>query len=256
MFGWLTIKEKQTGFHSAVTGGTKRICGVRFFEVTVAESRSRLLRERRLQKAARLMERAGVRRALFPKGFSETATFEKQQIRPADDSYLLRQMAVELTRKAMETRGILPADCCVAVLGDGMSGDLRRALPEIALRVRRTLLSAKGGGGEICSRLWREYGVSVLRDPSEKELCRASVVLTFGKAVPLGEPGCLWLPFGAVQEAEGYKNALLPVRFSLPAALEQAEETGVDGNVLLSLLLEVGALHENELKVMEIGQNA
>ena len=130
--------------------------------------------------------------------------------------------------------------------------DWDKALMELALHVRYTMLSAGGGGGEICSVLRREYGVSVLRDPGQEQLRRADLVLTFGKAAPCGAEGCLWLPCGEVRQAEQFTDAAPAVRYGVPPEVEEQVDIGCDRNVLFSVLLEMGALHANEPEVMEI----
>lgn len=255
MYGYLTLYAPEEKRGKAVKCGAKSICGVRFYEVCVARSRSRFVEKRRLRKAARLMERAGVRTALFPETFSETALFEYCGIRPAEDGYLRTVMAAEIARRMMEAHGCTPGETCIALIGDAMTPALRRTLMELALRVRYTLLSAGGGGGESCSVLRREYGVSVLRNPGEEQLRRANVVLTFGKAAPCGAEGCLWLPFGDVTEVEGYENAMRCVSCLAAPAVEAALPEECSRSALLSILLEMGAVRPWELEVAEIGEN-
>lgn len=256
MYGLLTVCSDGKKHRRAVRCGIKAICGVRFYEVCVDSSRSRFLLKKRLRRAARLMERAGVCTALFPRDFSEEKLFESCGVHGAKEQYLQRNMASEITRRAMGDRGLSPAESCVAFLGDNMSAELRKALMEIALHVRYTLLSAGGGGGEICSILRRDYGVSVLRNAGTEQLRRADVVLTFGSAAPCGKNGCLWLPFGTVERAEGYENGVQNVRYAAPPEVEAELQVDCCRNALLSLLLEMGAVHANELEVTEIVQNA
>lgn len=256
MFGYLSFAPQGERLRGGVQPETKSICGVRFFAVSVEQSRSRLVQARRLRRAARMMERAGVRTALFPADFAEDALFAKRQIRRAGAEYLRRMTAGAVARRAMAEHGLRPAECHAALLGDRMSGELRKALMEIALHVRYTMLAAGGGGGEICSVLRREYGVSVLRDPGQEQLGRANLVLTFGSAGPCGGEGCLWLPFGEVTRAEGYRSGAPRVRYGAPPEVEAALPSECDRNGLLSILLEMGALRANELEVLEILQNA
>ena len=164
--------------------------------------------------------------------------------------------AGKIARKLLEQNGMDPAACHVALLGDHMSAELRGALMELALHVRYTMLCAGGGGGEACSVLRREYGVSVARNASAALLKTAELVLTFGDAAPCGAPDCLWLPCGSVHEAEGYRNAAPVVRYSAAPEVEAAMEGIQAQNALLSLLLEMGAVRVNELEVAEIAQNA
>ena len=256
MFGFLVLQAENKHRHAAVQCGTKTICGVRFFAVTVAQSRSVLLQKRRLRKAAKLMERSGVHTALFPEGFCDTAVFRRYGVQEAGEDYLRRMTAGAIARRALAEQGRNPAECRAALLGDCMDVQLRAALMEIALHVRYTMLNAGGNGAEICSVLRREYGVSVLRDAGEEQLRQADLVLTFGGGQPCGAPGCLWLPFGSVTEAEGYQNGALRVEYALPPELEEQVQADCCRNALLSLLLEMGAVHANELEVTEIMQNA
>lgn len=255
MYGYLTLYGPEEKHRKAVCSGVRPICGVRFYEVSVVRSRSRFVEKRRLRRAAGLMERAGVRTALFPEDFAAAALFESCGIRAATDSYLRTVMAAEIARRMMDARGYAPGETCIALLGDTMTPALRRTLMELALRVRYTLLSAGGGGGESCSVLRREYGVSVLRNAGEEQLRRANVVLTFGKAAPCGAAGCLWLPFGTVTAAEGYENALRHVACMAAPAVESSLPDGCSRGALLSLLLEVGAVRPCEIEVAEIGEN-
>ena len=255
MFGFLLLQEGAKRRRAAVQCDTKTICGVRFFAVTVAQSGSALLRRRRLRKAARLMERAGVHTALFPQTFSDLAPFEKHGVHAAEETYLRRMKAAAIARRAMAARGLCGADCCAALLGDRMDAALRAALMELALEVRYTMLRASGGAEE-CAVLRREYGVSVLREPGAAQLRRADVVLTFGSAQPCGAENCLWLPFGAVTEAEGYRSGAAQVCYAAPPEVEAQLQLDCSRNALLSLLLEMGAVRAEELEVTQIAQNA
>ena len=240
----------------AVTCGVKVICGVRFFEVCVYQSGSALVQKRRMEKAAKLMEKAGIRTALFPRAFQDAERFARHKILPPEEGNLYQAMAAEVVRHLMACRRIAPERCCMALLGSRMSAALQRALLTLAPEVRYTYLTAGRGGGEVCEHLWREYGVSVLQDPPQAQLQRADVVLTFDSAVPCGKPGCLWLPLGLVQEAAGYENALLRILYSAPPRIEEALQADCGRNALLSLLLQAGAVEAKELEVTEIGQNA
>ncbi len=253
MYGIILLAPQEKGKRrAALRCGTKTICGVRFFAVSVEQSRSKVMQMRTLRKAARAMERAGVRTALFPPAFAHAALFERRGIRAADESYLRRMTAGAVARRVLADHGKRAAECRVAVLGDHMRAEVRKALMELALHVRYTMLSAGGGGGEICSVLRREYGVSVLRDPGQEQLRRADLVLTFGKAAPCGAEGCLWLPCGEVRQAEQFTDAAPDVRYGVPPEVEEQVDIGCDRNVLFSVLLEMGALHANEPEVMEI----
>ena len=255
MFGLLLVRPAAERGR-AVAWDTRRICGVRFFTVTVAAGRRNFLTARRMRRAARQMARAGVRAAAFPPDFAWGELFEKCGVRAATDEALRCALAVKSARRAMETRGLTPGECCAALLGERMSAALGRALMELAVHVRYTLLNAGGGGGEICSVLRREYGVSVLRGAGEAQLQRADVIVTFDGARPCGRPGALWIPAGAVTAAEGFENAAANMTCLLPPRAEEQLPEGCGRAAVLSLLLQAGALRTEELEVAEIVQNA
>lgn len=256
MFGIVSVCTEKRGRQAAIENELLRICGVRFLSVTVFAGRNPALQVGRWKRAAKQMERAGVRTALFPAAFSHAALFEKRGIRAADEGYLRQMTAAAVARRAAAQRGIEPRESCVALMGDHMSAALRKALMELALHFRHTILAVPGGGGEICSVLRREYGVSVLRSTGKTQMERADVLLTFGEAVPCGRSGCLWLPCGTVTAQEGFENGADTVRYLLPPKLEEQIPDGCCTNALLSLLLETGAVRTNELEVSEILQNA
>ena len=133
MFGLLTIAEKDAARRAAVECAVRDVCGVRIFEVSVLPGRGPLGQRRRLQRAARQMQRAGVRRALFPEEFLQQFLFAKYGIVAARGEYLRRMTAGKIARKLLEQNGMDPAACHVALLGDHMSAELRGALMELAL---------------------------------------------------------------------------------------------------------------------------
>lgn len=233
-------------------GTIQTICGLRFCRINVLRSRSRLIERVRLKKAARYMARSGVRRALFPEGFMAPDLFAKQGIAPSDDTALRRRMAAAITRRVMSDRGVNPSECRILLLGDTMEPALTSALMELALHVRYTMISAGGGGGEVCSVLRREYGVCVLREPGAEQASQAQVVLTFSGARPEGAGNCLWLPFGSVTQAEGYVNAAAVIRCSAAPEIEARIAELPCRNAMLSLLLETGALHTNDLEIISV----
>ena len=256
MFGILSLCQEEHGRGSAIRCHTEMICGICFFKAAVRCGRNTFLMRRRLRRAALLMKRAGVHTALFPEQFSEDRLFEKYGVRRAKEAYLRKMTAGQIACRAMAERGINAALCPVALLGDRMTAPLRKALMEIALHARCTMLCAGGGGGEACSVLRRDYGVSVLRNAGEEQLCRAGVVLTFDAAVPCGRKDCLWLPFGTVTQAQGYENAFGTVRYAAPPEIEKQIPDDCCRNALLSLLLELGILHAGDLEVVGVVQNA
>ena len=251
MYGLLNFHEKDTQ-HGIIVSTIKKICGIAFFEVSVVHSEYRFLEKRRLKKAAKMMKKAGVRRALFPDAFSDMAPFEELHIVPVHESYLRAMTGAEIARCVMEQHHLNPTETCVGISAEHMGAEVRKALMTLVLGVRYTVLDLPSGGEEVCSVLRREYGVSVLKADREKQLKLPDIILTFGKAKPWGDTKSLWIPCGTFLEWEGYQNAVPQVQYSVSPEIEEQIPKDCCQNAVLSLLLEAGIVHENELEVSGI----
>lgn len=65
-----------------------------------------------------------------------------------------------------------PGGARVLVTANALSGEVVRTVTELALRHRYLLLTVPFGGEELCRRLRREYGVSVLLNPTAEQMAR------------------------------------------------------------------------------------
>ncbi len=219
------------------------VCGVRIFEVSVLLTRAfgaaPAVAARRPADAACRCAPGAVSGRVFA-----AVPFAKYGIVAARGEYLRRMTAGKIARKLLEQNGMDPAACHVALLGDHMSAELRGALMELALHVRYTMLCAGGGGGEACSVLRREYGVSVARHAG------AALLKNSGTGVDLRRRGalrCAGLSLAALRQrtrGRRVRNAAPVVRYSAAPEVEAAMEGIQAQNALLSLLLEMGAVRQ------------
>lgn len=256
MFGLVLVQQDRKGQKKAVQCELRRICGVRFLAAVVEGSKRKFIEKQRMARAAKRMMRAGIRVAAFPENFAYMDVFEKYHIQAATDTCLRCATAAKAARWVLQERGLAPGECSIALLGDHMSVQMGRALTELAIHVRYTMLNAGGGGGEICSVLRREYGVSVLRNVGPEQLQRADLIVTFGAAAPDGRKDVLWIPAGEITQAEGYHSVLEKCTYVLPPKADGQIPEECGRNAVLSMLVEAGALRPEELEVTEIVQNA
>ena len=124
----------------------------------------------------------------------------------------------------------------VLVTADALSGEVVRTVTELALRHRWLLLEVPCGGEELCRRLRREYGVSVLLHPAAGE--PAAVQIAFDPAERRGES---FLPL--------YDEALPMPRLLLPPELEARLPEGANRGQMLSVLWEMGALRPGQVSL-------
>ena len=155
---------------------------------------------------------------------------------PAGTLPLRRAIAADWCGQLLRLRGKNPAGARVLVTANALSGEVVRTVTELALRHRYLLLEVPCGGEELCRRLRREYGVSVLLHPAPGEAADAQIA--FDLAECRGES---FLPL--------YDETLPMPHLILPPELESRLPEGADRGQLLSVLWEMGALRPGQVSV-------
>ena len=241
MFGFVEWTQESKSRRGAWTG-ERFIGGVRFLTLTLyrEEKYRPLSQRRRCAAGAKLLRKAGVTRAVFPKDFPWLEVFEKQGVTPVADLPLRRELAASFAAFLLAERGVAPANANVAVAADRLSGEVMRAVTDLCRRNRYVMLDLPQGSGEFCRELRRSYGVSVLQDPTAEQLGRADVLLLFAPRTGAQTPGQAALPlYEGAERAFGW-SAAAPGE-ALPAGCETTQ--------LLAALREAGALRPECLEI-------
>ena len=189
---------------------------------------------RRVKAAGKKLLRQGTGRVVLPAGLPADALPEG--LCPAGTLPLRRAIAADWCGQLLRLRGKNPAVARVLVTANALSGEVVRTVTELALRHRYLLLEVPCGGEELCRRLRREYGVSVLLHPAPGEAADAQIA--FDPAECRGES---FLPL--------YDETLPMPHLILPPELESRLPEGADRGQLLSVLWEMGALRPGQVSV-------
>ena len=189
---------------------------------------------RRVKAAGKKLLRQGTGRVILPAGIS--AGDLPEGLCPAGTLPLRRAIAADWCGQLLRLRGTYPAGARVLVTANALSGEVVRTVTELALRHRYLLLEVPCGGEELCRRLRREYGVSVLLHPAPGEAADAQIA--FDPAECRGES---FLPL--------YDETLPMPHLILPPELESRLPEGADRGQLLSVLWEMGALRPGQVSV-------
>ena len=239
MFGYVEwAGEKRV---NSISAGEAVICGMRVYRGVIG-------RENRFWagRAARAMQRGGIRQAIFPQGFPYPEVFLKRGVRPVDPQPLHRQLAAEAVRCAMAELGLTAGSAVTAVVGDRLSGDLQRAVTELCLRNRYVLLSVPYGAEAMCRGLQREYGVSVLQRPTVEQIERSDILLLFDRREELSLHNRCVLP---LYEGGQERWVLgLPEQMKVPSGCEEEQ--------LAAALVQTGILRANQIEVKSLRSNA
>ena len=242
MIGLLLWKEPPGGLRPpAVTLAEENLLHMRFLrtEIPRGPRTGDVVLRRRVTSAAKRLRRAGVTRVVTPEGFTWGAQLERQDLCPVSTLALRWRLAADWAGRGLEKAGISPGGARVAVSADQMSGELVRTVTELCLRHRYVLLDVPYGGEELCGRLRREYGVSLLLGPDREQLATADALVLFAPRTDLRRTGGVTVTL--------YDEGAPMGEVSLPPALERQLPAGADRGQLLAALLEGGALRPEQL---------
>lgn len=117
--------------------------------------------EQRLDRAARMLARRGVRRMLPARDFNGWHILERRGLVPVDPLPLYRAMAAELTLAVLKNRGLEVSCAAVALVGERVDGDLVRAARALCPRVRTLVLEVGYGRERLARELYWEFGAAV-----------------------------------------------------------------------------------------------
>ena len=153
--------------------------GGSFLVLSMGRAAHGLLAPHRALRAARQLRERGVYRAVFPVDFPHTAIFLRAGITPIDPLPLRCALAASFVQRELQRRNASATDAIIAVSGLCVTSELAETTRTLALRYRYVLLSVRTGGEELERRLRREYGISLLTNPSRGQLERADALALF-----------------------------------------------------------------------------
>ena len=236
MFGMILWKEPGRG--AAVTMVEKHVLHARFYCAQIARGprTPELVVRRRVAKAVRRLKSAGALRVVLPEG--SAADVLPKGLRPVSTLALRRAIAADWAGELLRLRQQPPGGARVLVTANALSGEVVRTVTELALRHRYLLLTVPFGGEELCRRLRREYGVSVLLNPTAEQMAEAAVQIAFD---PVEAVGGGFLPL--------YDEQMPLPALLLPPSIEACLPKGVNRGQLLSVLWEHGALRPGQVTV-------
>lgn len=244
MYGLLIWKDKAPGTREkSVVLREKSILHMRFLcaEVLREERTPAAVLRRRTMAALKRLKKGGVTFVVLPEKFEWEKLPEKAGLqRPS--TLLLRQMiAADWLRMELERKGKLSAGTKVAVSAPRLTGEVVRTVTELILRHRYVLLDLPGEAAEFSRRLRREYGVSLLTDPSPEQLEQTEALVLFGDRPDLKKGNAVVLQLTD-------ETVPLPPLL-LPPVLEEQLPTGVERGTLMAVLYQGGVLRPGQMTI-------
>ncbi len=198
--------------------------------------------ERRMIRAAQKLRQAGVRYTVLPADYPPSQWSQRHGVGVVSTLSLRRSLAVELVRRITAERGLPPGSVRIAVTAGQMTGELVKTVTELTLGYRYVMLDVPYGGEELCRRLRREYGVSLLLQPSREQLEEAQVLVSFDRRTDLTGNN-----EAVVALYEGAESAFPPL--TVPPSVETQLPAGADRLQLLAALRGAGALAPGQISL-------
>lgn len=198
--------------------------------------------ERRMIRAAQKLRQAGVRYTVLPADYPPSQWPQRHGVGVVSTLSLRRSLAVELVRRITAERGLPPGSVRIAVTAGQMTGELVKTVTELTLGYRYVMLDVPYGGEELCRRLRREYGVSLLLQPSREQLEEAQVLVSFDRRTDLAGNN-----EAVVALYEGAESAFPPL--TVPPSVETQLPAGADRLQLLAALRGAGALAPGQISL-------
>lgn len=198
--------------------------------------------ERRMIRAAQKLRQAGVRYTVLPADYPPSQWPQRHGAGVVSTLSLRRSLAVELVRRITAERGLPPGSVRIAVTAGQMTGELVKTVTELTLGYRYVMLDVPYGGEELCRRLRREYGVSLLLQPSREQLEEAQVLVSFDRRTDLTGNN-----EAVVALYEGAESAFPPL--TVPPSVETQLPAGADRLQLLAALRGAGALAPGQISL-------
>lgn len=198
--------------------------------------------ERRMVRAARKLRQAGVRYTVLPADYPVGQWPRRHGVEVVSTLSLRRSMASDLVRRITAERGLAPGSVRVAVTAGQMTGELVKTVTELALGYRYVMLDVPYGGEELCRRLRREYGVSLLLQPDREQLEAAQILVAFDRRTDLSEKN-----EAVVALYEGADTPFPPL--TVPPTVEGQLPDGANRLQLLAALRGAGVLAPGQISL-------
>ena len=235
MIGLLLWKDPQGGKRQKhMTLRESSVLRMRCMRAEILRSRRtpEIVLRRRVLSAVKRLRKLGVSRIVLPENWIDVDLPEEMQ--PVSTVALRQALAADWVQKELAGKGLNSAGARVAVTASRLTGEMVRTVTELSLRQRYVLVDLSYGGEELCRRLRREYGVSLLMNPDKAQLEGAEVLVLFDERNDLKRKNPVVIPLYD-------ESATLPA-LVLPPALEEKIPEGVNRPQMLAALLQSGMI--------------
>lgn len=230
-------------------------------QVTFTEKQKPETRRQRVALAMEHIAARDIKTVLLPEACEYTELLQEYGLKQPESRKLLPTMCVAMLKHIVAQRGLSMGTMKVAIVAPRLNIDAVMASHKICRQVKSLSLNGGIDTELMALQLRREYGVSVLEQPSVAQHADTDVYLLFdapSQPIPL-EPrqGSLVIEVG-----DGWRfnprAGVLHINgavFHVPATVQHELPPGVDKQRVMALLAESGVFAEQELKITALTRN-
>ncbi len=212
--------------------------------------------ERRVRCGLAALRDVGARGVVLPRGFPYSSLLADFGLVASTPVPLYRRMAARLASYVADMMCVEPSQLKLAIIAKRASPDVMAATEDLCGRARYISLSlSHNDGGPLCRVLRRNYGVSVVENPTDEQLADTDLFLIFDADTPdrhiPAKPGAAVLLLGGGRFLiPPHRLVVDGAQLSPPLRLHENWPWYADNEALLTALLAGGAVYAPEIQIL------
>ncbi|SHH63873.1 hypothetical protein SAMN02745823_00578 [Sporobacter termitidis DSM 10068] len=249
--GWWRRLRRAAAHDKGFSAGDEVVLGVRMLRAVIESSpgmKPEALRKR-IKNAAEWMRARRVRQVIFAKNFPYRALVLREGFDEMDGGALWEALAGRIAAR-------FGGDShCAALFAGRLTMAVLRTLTELCASFKYLMVTTETGSGREFDALRRRTGVSVIEQPTDRQLSRADVAVIFGpqKRLVVLPPECVALGVGAgALEGVLFGRAVSELTLGLTDERESELPSGFPRDVLFSAALNAGTLQPEDIVIQDV----
>lgn len=237
--------------YKGITARTIVILGVRALYISIDKTPSMrmIIIKKRIHYAAEKMRRDHVGKVLFSEKFTYKELVLREGFDEIDESYLMAALAGKIVS------AFSGSDKVAAFFANRLTSDAERAFYDMCRHFRYVMAVMESDCGQLFANLGKRLGISVIGQPTEKQLSKADVAVFFSPPrVPTVLPEkCIAIPVNnRALDGVVYSKFVSEVKLALGNAKALDIPDGFAHEPLYAAAIDAGTLHREDVLLREV----
>jgi hypothetical protein len=249
--GIMTRIRRARGGYRGLTSGYRVILGIRTLNITIDVTPSMPLKtiQKRIKYAAERMHAVHAGKVLFSDKFPYRELLLREGFDEMDEGRLLELLAGKIIS---EYSG---SDKVAAFFARHITGEAERIFCDMCRYFKYVMAAVESDSGWLMNILGRQLGISVIGQPTQRQLSKADVAVFFDppeQRIVLPEK-CIAIPVNdAALDGVVCSKAVSGLTVELSAGITQDVPVGFAHEPLIAAALDTGTLRREDVRVRDI----